>query len=270
MDNAGGRRNHAEAPECLLAPAQELVALAIALKLDFGVALDCAGAPEEVHLHGVVDHEVNRNQRIDLAGVTTQALHCRSHGSQVHDGGHSGKILQDDARGLERNLPGRRRLGAPLGERCHIALRHQRAVAVPQQSLQQHFDRERQAGHGAVAGLFQTIQAIDHGAAAGGLDGGSCSKSVLSFVHCSSATPAYYNNAEPRRMAVPVSRPGQFFSMGVLFEASGDRGIERFVICDFCSQQFDSSFHLTLPMADTGKCVTGAEGIGRPGDRLIW
>jgi hypothetical protein len=64
-------------------------------------------------------------------------------------------------------------------------------------------------------------------------------------------------------MAVPVSRPGQFFSMGVLFEASGDRGIERFVICDFCSQQFDSSLHLTLPITDTGKCVTDAEGIGR-------
>jgi len=200
VDNAGGRGNHAEAPEGLLAPAQELIALAIALKLDGGVALECAGAPEEVHLHGVIDHEVNRNQRIDLARVATQSLDRRSHGSQVHDGGHSRKILQDDARGLEGNFPGRRRLGVPLGQRRHIALRHQPAVAVPQQCFQQDFDRERQAGYGAVAGLFQAIQAIDHGAPAGGLDGGSRSKSVLTFVHCPSATPAYHNNAEPRRL----------------------------------------------------------------------
>jgi len=45
--------------------------------------------------------------------------------------------------------------------------------------------------------------------------------------------------------------------------------IERFVICDFCSQQSDSSFHLTLPITDPGKCVTGAGGIGRSVDLEI-
>ncbi len=196
MDDARGRRNHAKVPESLLAPAQELVALAVALKLDLGVALEGDGAPEEVHLHGVIDHQIDRDQGINLCGVAAQASDRRPHCGQIHDGWHSREILQDHPRRLEGHFPRRRRLRVPLRQRRDIFLRHQCAVAVSQQSFQQDFDRKRQAGKRPVAGRFQAIQAVYDGASPGSFECGSRPKNVLSFFHGPSASPACHDNAE--------------------------------------------------------------------------
>jgi hypothetical protein len=69
VDDAGGGRHHGEVVEGLLAPLQELVALAVALELALGVELQGRRVAEGVHLDGVVDDEVHRHERVDLLRV---------------------------------------------------------------------------------------------------------------------------------------------------------------------------------------------------------
>ena len=59
MDDAGARRHDAEVVEGLLAPAQELVALAVALEFDLDVPREGVSRAEVVDLHRVVDDEVD-------------------------------------------------------------------------------------------------------------------------------------------------------------------------------------------------------------------
>jgi hypothetical protein len=58
VDDSGVRRHDFEVLERVLAPAQEGIALAVALELEFGVGLEGAGSAEFIHLHGVVDHQL--------------------------------------------------------------------------------------------------------------------------------------------------------------------------------------------------------------------
>ena len=110
MHDARHRRDDAEVGEGLLTPLEELVTLAVALEFDLGVALQGVGGGEEIHLHRVVNHQVNRHKRIDPLRVAAQTSHRGAHGSQVNDGWHAGKILHDDTRRQEGNA----RAASPL------------------------------------------------------------------------------------------------------------------------------------------------------------
>ena len=68
-----------------LAPAQEGVALAVALELELDVALDREPGRELVHLHGVVDHELGRDERVDPGRVAAQLAHRVAHRGEVDD-----------------------------------------------------------------------------------------------------------------------------------------------------------------------------------------
>ena len=70
MADARARRHRAEVAQRGLAPLEELVALAVALELEFGVEEEGGFAAVFIHLHRVVDHEVDRLQRVDLRRVT--------------------------------------------------------------------------------------------------------------------------------------------------------------------------------------------------------
>ena len=85
MADAGVRRHHGEVLEGGLAPAQEGVALAVALELQLGVALEGEVLGEHVHLDRVVDHQLDRHQRVDAARVAAEVGHRVAHGGQVHD-----------------------------------------------------------------------------------------------------------------------------------------------------------------------------------------
>ena len=88
------RRDHPKAVERLLRPFEQLVALGVALVL----ALDVGGVgvtrPEGIDLHGVVDHQVRRDQRVDARGVAAHARHRRPHRRQVDDRGNAGEVLE--------------------------------------------------------------------------------------------------------------------------------------------------------------------------------
>ena len=66
VDDAGVRRDDLEVLEGGLAPAQERVALLVALELLLGVDAEGVARAELVDLHGVVDDELDRHERVDL------------------------------------------------------------------------------------------------------------------------------------------------------------------------------------------------------------
>ena len=70
VDDAGARRHDLEVVERGLAPAQELVALAVALVLELDVALEGVGRAEQVGDDGVVDDQLGRRERVDLASAS--------------------------------------------------------------------------------------------------------------------------------------------------------------------------------------------------------
>ena len=67
VDDAGAGRHDLEVAEGALAPAQERVALAVALELELDVPAKAIRVRELVDLHRVVDHELDRDQRVDLS-----------------------------------------------------------------------------------------------------------------------------------------------------------------------------------------------------------
>ena len=69
MDDPGVGRHDREVVEAVLAPAQERVALLVALELEVGVDLEGVVAAERVDLHGVVDDQLGGHERVDLRGL---------------------------------------------------------------------------------------------------------------------------------------------------------------------------------------------------------
>ncbi len=89
VDDPGPGRHHAQVAERGLGPAQQLVALAVALVLALHVEGERAGRPEPVDLDGVVDDEVGRDQRVDQARIAAELGHRVAHHGQVDDGRHA-------------------------------------------------------------------------------------------------------------------------------------------------------------------------------------
>jgi hypothetical protein len=113
--DAHARRHGGEVAEGGLAPLQEGVALAVALELQQRVGVIGVGA-ELVHLHGVVDDQLGRLQRIDLFRIAAQGLHGVAHGGEIDDGGHAGEVLHEDAGGHVGDLAAGLGLRVPVGE----------------------------------------------------------------------------------------------------------------------------------------------------------
>jgi hypothetical protein len=144
VHDAGARRHHLEVVEGALAPAQELVALAVALVLDLDVALEGLGGAEDVGDHGVVDDHLCRRQRVDLRRIAAELGHRLTHRGQVDDAGHAGEVLHDHPGGGELDLLVGLGGLVPTGEGANVVGGDVRAVLGAQQVLQQHLERERQ------------------------------------------------------------------------------------------------------------------------------
>ena len=98
VDDARARRHDAQVAERRLGPAQELVALAVALVLAGDVEREGAGRPELVDLDRVVDDEVRGDERIHARGIAAEVGHRVAHRGEVDDRGHAGEVLEQDAR----------------------------------------------------------------------------------------------------------------------------------------------------------------------------
>ena len=145
--DAGAWRHDAEIVERHLAPAQELVALEVAFVLELHIGAEGGVVAEIVDDDGVVDDEIDRDQRIDLLGVAAQLAHGVAHGGEVDHGGHAGEVLHQDARRPEVDLLGGfAAVLHPVGEGRDVGLLDGRAVFVANQVFHQDAQRKWQAG----------------------------------------------------------------------------------------------------------------------------
>ena len=156
VDDAHPRRDDAEVLEGALRPAEQRVALGVALELAVDVALVGAVGAERVDLDGVVDHQVDGHQRVDLAGVAAAAGDGVAHRGQVDHGRDAGQVLHDHARGHEREVRVGRRIG-PCGEGVDVGLGDVLAVHAAEQVLEQHAHRVGQRMR-----VDQAVDAMDH------------------------------------------------------------------------------------------------------------
>ena len=159
VDDPGARRDDLEVVEGVLPPAQEGVALAVPLELELGVAEDREAVRELVHLHRVVDDELDREERVDLLRVAAEVVHRVPHRGEVDDRRNAGEVLQEDAARRERDLL--RRLGArhPAGDGLDVGRRHADSVLHPQHVLEEDPERVRQAPD--VVARLQRVDAED-------------------------------------------------------------------------------------------------------------
>ena len=132
MDDGGGGRDHAQVVKCFRAPAQKLVAFTVALELLLVVAQKRKPVRKVVHLHGVVDHQIDGHQRVDALRVTAQAAHGVAHCSQIHHAWHAGKVLHNHARRHKWQLVCGWLRSVPGCQAFHICCLHEVAVAVAQ------------------------------------------------------------------------------------------------------------------------------------------
>ena len=106
-----------------------------------------------VHLDGVIDHQVGRQQRVGAIRVGAHGGQRVAHGGQVHHAGYAGEILQQHARRHEADFLG---IGAlTAGDQGHVIGRDPAAVFVPQQVLEKNLGGEREARHMAHTRFFE-------------------------------------------------------------------------------------------------------------------
>ena len=146
-------------------PAEELVALAVALELE---ARRCwRSAPAMPNASTCTEWSItrsHRHERVDARGSPPSARHRLAHRGEVDDGGHAGEVLQQHARGRERHLGLGRRPRASAAS----ASTSSRVTCTPadlaEQVLEQDLDRERQRGRVAEAELGEAVEAVVGGA----------------------------------------------------------------------------------------------------------
>lgn len=108
----------------------------------------------------MVDHQVDRHQRVDHLRITTQPGHRGAHRRQVDHSRHPGEILHDHPRRQKRNARSGRIHRFPGSDIAHILLGDLAVIALSQGRFQQHANRKRQATQIRQPCLFQSIQAI--------------------------------------------------------------------------------------------------------------
>ncbi len=92
----------------------------------------------------MVDDEFDRLERIDLLRVAAEAYDAVAHGREIDDGGNPGEVLQQDARGRERNLFLLGGLDVPVRHRLDVVGIDEPAVLAAEQVLEKDLERVRQ------------------------------------------------------------------------------------------------------------------------------
>ena len=145
VHDAGVGRHDGEAFERVLPPAQERIALGVALELAGRVAGEGVTRAVHVDLDRVVDHQLGRHERIDPARRAAQRHDRVAHRRQIDDGGNAGEVLEQNARRREGDLDARLGRCVPAGERLHVGGGDGAVALGAQEVLQQDLERERQA-----------------------------------------------------------------------------------------------------------------------------
>src|SRR5471032_871063 len=161
VDDAEARRHDAEGVEGLHAPFHELVALVVAREFQLHVQVQRAFFTEVIDGDRVVDHQVDRHQRLDLFRVDAHLVGHVAHRGQVGQQRHAGEVLQHDARHYERDLVGAIAGRRPAGQLLDVFFGDLFAVAIAQHRFQHDADRYRQARDVDAQAFFQRRQGVE-------------------------------------------------------------------------------------------------------------
>ena len=167
--DAGARRHGPEPVEGALGPAQQLVALDVALVLDGHVLVVGRGVARALDDHRVVDDQLDRDQGVDLRRVAPEAGQGVAHGGQVDHAGHPGEVLHEDALGRQgdlvrrvtRALPVGLGIGTPGGHGHDVVGRDVGGVLVAQQVLEDHLDRVGEPAHLVLGDQGRSLEGED-------------------------------------------------------------------------------------------------------------
>ena len=173
VDDAGARRHHLELAERPLPPAQELVALPVALVLEVDVPLERVRPPEHVRDHRMVDDKFGGDQWVDLRRVTAEIAHGLTHGGEIDHGRYASEVLHDHSCGGELDLRVRRRGRVPARHRGDVARGDARAALVTQQVLEQDLQAERETSR-----PVHRVQAVHLVCRAAGPQAGTAAEAV--------------------------------------------------------------------------------------------
>jgi len=126
----------------------------------------------------VVDHQIDRDLRVDPLRIAAQPHHGRAHRRQVHHTRYAREILKDHAGALEGNLLLRGAGRVPAGQQPDVLFEHIEVVQVPQHGLQQDADRVGQAVEPGQAGPLERVEPPDPHLASHGSQRGNSSECV--------------------------------------------------------------------------------------------
>ena len=177
VDDAGVGGDDGEIAESGLAPAEEGVALFVALEFEERVHVEGVGGAEFVDLDGVVDDQFDRLEGVDQARIAAQRLHGVAHGGEVDDAGDSGEILEEDAAGGEGDFFFGLRVAVPGGEGADFFFGDVAAVFGAEKILEQDAEGEGQV-RGGDALLVEGVEAVDFVFFGADFEGGAAVETV--------------------------------------------------------------------------------------------
>ena len=120
VNDADARRDDAKSVKRLSSPFQKSISLFVAAKLHLHVSLIGGFAAGVIDLDRMVDHQIDRHERLDDARILPDPLHRRTHRRKVDKQRHARKILQDDPRTTKGISPLRSSPRLPRGKRSDI------------------------------------------------------------------------------------------------------------------------------------------------------
>jgi hypothetical protein len=88
----------------------------------------------------VVNDEVDGDERVDLGGISTEAVHGITHGGKIDNRWYTSKILKYDSRRSERNFSGVLRGFSPVEDGVNVMFLHREVVAVTDGTLEEDTD----------------------------------------------------------------------------------------------------------------------------------
>ena len=253
VHDARPRRHDLEVAEGLLAPAEERVALAVALELELDVPREGAVRAEDVDLDGVVDHELDGNQRVDLLRVAAEVGHRVPHRGEVDDGRDAGEVLQEHPGRREGDLAVRLVRGDPARDGLDVLAR-----PVPEHVLEQ--DPQRVGKARDVPLRLERVEPVDlDGAVADGEGGARCElvghASNVSNACLPGAVPDTSQGLSPGHVRFGLRRAGA----ATLLPEAGEAGLRAAAVkLGQCTRaRATTSDGPTLPARSTAAIETG-------------
>ena len=155
MADACSGWHNTEVVEGGLSPLEEGITLHVALVLAIHVHLESAWVSKFVDHDRVVNHKVDRVQRVDLFGVATERHKTIAHGRKINNRRNAGKVLHEHAGRTIGDFAGiLAALVGPLGKRFDVVHGDGLAILKAEHVFQHNFQRGGQAGEVSEARSF--------------------------------------------------------------------------------------------------------------------